>query len=123
MSIFAKDSKKKFIKARDAERGTDYFCLECGNLVRLKMGEERKAHFYHLKPTADCREGGKSLEHLMTQLHIQKAFEVQNKELILEKRFDSVQRIADCALVHEKIVFFAQAKIFYLFVSKFACDI
>jgi len=101
MSTFAKNIEGRVLSARESVRGTDYFCLECGSPVRLRLGEERRAHFYHTEPREDCRESGKSLEHLMTQFHIQKAF----PGAILERRFPEVARIADVALMKEKLIF------------------
>jgi competence protein CoiA len=105
MSTFAKDGKKTLVKASLATRSIDYFCLECGHAVRLKMGEERRAHFYHLEPTDHCREAGKSLEHLMTQFAVQNAFKKKNQEIVLEKQFHHIQRIADAVDLTNKIVF------------------
>lgn len=105
MSTYAKNAKGALVFAKDAERSVNYSCLECGANVRLKMGEERRAHFYHLNPSIHCRESGKSLEHLMTQFAILEAFRKKNREVILEKRFSEINRIADVACMEEKIIF------------------
>lgn len=108
MSRYAKDQYEKIINAPEASRGLDYFCLECASIVRLRMGEERRAHFYHSDPSPSCRQAGKSLEHLMVQLHIQNLFQEQDRKIVLEKRFASIDRIADAALLDEKIIFEVQ---------------
>lgn len=104
-NISAKTSNGKTILALDAERGKDYTCPECASLVRLRMGEERRPHFFHLDPPASCRQAGKSLEHLSVQLFIKDAYVKEGMEAHIEHRFPKIGRIADVYIPANKLVF------------------
>ena len=93
------------IFSHQAEKQTNYFCLECGGVVRLRSGVHRQPHFYHLKPPAHCRQSGKSMEHLQVQSFIKNLF---GNDCLLEHRFSSIGRIADCVWESAKLVFEVQ---------------
>jgi competence protein CoiA len=105
MQLFAWTEKQEIIEASQAERKKDYNCMECGGAVRVRQGEFRRSHFYHYKETPGCRQAGKSLEHLQTQIYLKEAL---TGEVFLEKRFDSINRIADVVWENEKIIFEVQ---------------
>jgi competence protein CoiA len=103
MQIYALDSQGTSISSFEAHRQTNYYCLECQKIVRLRSGEKRHPHFYHLDLSPNCRQSNKSLTHLSVQLHLQE--ELGINLCLLEKRFPSISRIADCYWVSQKIVF------------------
>lgn len=105
MQLFAWTEKQEIVEAGVAERKKDYVCMECGGSVRIRQGEFRRAHFYHYRETPGCRQAGKSLEHLQTQLFLKKNL---TGEIFLEKRFESINRIADVVWEEKKIIFEVQ---------------
>ena len=103
MQILALTSTNELIHVHQAQKQTDYICLECHDLVRARGGLYRQNHFYHLSPNESCRQSGKSLEHLQTQYFIQALL---GKHLItLEKRFTSINRVADVVWEEQKLIF------------------
>lgn len=103
MQIYALNKDYQRISAYRALRGQDYFCLECRSSVRLRGGHLLQLHFYHLRRNPACKQGGKSLEHLTLQLHIQKT--LHPEKVFLEYRFDSIQRIADVFWPSKSLIF------------------
>mgnify|MGYP003341416653 CR=1 FL=1 len=53
MNPLALDSTDKLINSLEAKKSTDYKCPGCGNLLRLRGGEVRDLHFYHVE-NIDC---------------------------------------------------------------------
>lgn len=106
MQLLAKDREKKIIHADQASKNINYKCLECDSSVRLRGGLHRRKHFYHILPNRVCLLSGKSLIHLQTQCHIQNLLPAG--EAFLERRFDSINRIADVCWEKEKIIFEVQ---------------
>lgn len=105
MQLFALTDQQEIIEAEHAERKKDYACMECNGPVRVRQGEFRRSHFYHFRETPGCRQATKSLEHIQTQIFL-KAF--LKGEIILEKRFPTVNRIADVVWEEEKVIFEVQ---------------
>lgn len=103
MQLYALDREKKLIFAGDALKQTDYFCLECESPVRRRGGLHRKDHFYHLEALRDCRQNGKTLEHLNVQFFCLQA--LPQGECVLEKRFPDINRIADVVWEPKKLIF------------------
>jgi competence protein CoiA len=103
MQLFALNESGKMIAAPHAVVRQNYCCLECRGVVRLRAGIHRQRHFYHLQLTPSCRLSGKSMEHLQTQLHLQKLIGCQ-----LEVPFFEIGRIADAFWPAEKLVFEVQ---------------
>ena len=54
MQLCALDGKGDLVRATGAERHVDYCCLECGQVVRLRKGAHRQAHYYHTQPNRAC---------------------------------------------------------------------
>lgn len=102
MQLRAYDQNGSIVFAHHALKHHDYFCLECRGVIRLRSGLHRQKHFYHLRPSADCRQNGKSMEHLQAQRHIR---DIYGEECSLEHPFPEIGRIADCVCHHQKIVF------------------
>lgn len=103
MQLYALDSQEQLTHARQALRQTDYYCLECQQIVRLRGGPQRQRHFYHLDPTPLCRQHQKGAVHLQLQ-----SFFLQQLPLgdcVLEYSFPSIRRIADVAWLSQKIIF------------------
>ena len=94
------------ISADQAKRQCDYFCPECGAIVRLRAGEQRLKHFYHLAKSTHCRQQNKSLEHIQTQRRIQE--QIGSLRCALEVGFPAINRIADVVWEEEKLIFEVQ---------------
>lgn len=103
MQLYALDHQNAIISAWHATKKFNYRCMECKATVRLREGEERHPHFFHLSRSPNCRLAGKSLVHLQLQLDIKNS--LPNSEASLEYRFPQIQRIADVAWHSKKIVF------------------
>ncbi len=101
MFLFAFDEQEKLISADQAHKQKDYFCRECGGIVRCRGGFLRQIHFYHLETNRICRQSGKSLIHLQIQFYIQSRLSVCE----LEKRFALINRIGDVVWEKEKLVY------------------
>jgi competence protein CoiA len=104
LQLFALNSEQELILASRAERQHDYTCPECHSRVRVRAGSYRTPHFFHLDENRNCRQNGKSLQHLQTQYRLQQML----PETKLERSFPSISRIADVAWEKEKIVFEVQ---------------
>lgn len=104
MHLLARHPKGNSIPAWEAEKGTDYFCLECGDPVRLRSGMHRQSHFYHTKPRLNCRQSGKSITHLQIQL----ALSYLLPKSALEVPFPSIRRIADVVWEEKNLIFEVQ---------------
>lgn len=102
MQLRAYNEKDLVIFAHQAKKQSDYFCLECRGVVRLRSGVHRQKHFFHLSPSQDCRQSGKSMEHLQAQFYLK---QLLGEECVLEYSFPSIHRIADCAWISKKIIF------------------
>lgn len=106
MQLFALTSENELVAASQAQKKQQYFCMECGKPVRLRGGEHRKDHFYHLKPDPACRQSQKSITHLQVQWYL---FRLLNGEdVVLERRFPEISRIADVVWENQKLVFEVQ---------------
>lgn len=101
MFLFAIDEKENLVPAYEAHKQKDYFCRECGGIVRCRGGFFRQLHYYHLESDRICRQSGKSLTHLQIQLFILNAIPMCE----LEKRFPLINRIADAVWQEKKLVF------------------
>ena len=112
MQVYAvdRDNKRIFIEA--AERGIDYFCLECREKVRLRGGPHVQLHFYHLLGESACRLNGKSEEHIALQREIVNSCgegEGKGKGGCQEEvLFPEIGRIADVVWYEKKIIFEVQ---------------
>jgi competence protein CoiA len=103
MQLYGLDTNNLPIYAPHAKKRTDYQCPECRGIIRLREGEIREAHFYHLNPPSSCRQSGKSLTHLNIQHQI--AAKLPEGECVLEFRFPEINRIADLYWEKERLVF------------------
>lgn len=106
MQLSAQNSQKIIVYAQNANKHQDYFCLECGQTVRLRKGIYRQPHFYHLTAERGCYQNGKSEEHIQIQMHIKQMFPEQ--ECSLEHRFNEINRIADVVVWSQKLIFEVQ---------------
>jgi len=104
--IFALDEKNQLISAKNAHKKENYFCRECGGIVRLRAGLHRQRHFFHLGPPDSCRQSQKSLVHLRVQYAIQGLFPLGQCQL--ERQFPEIGRIADVVWECRKLVFEVQ---------------
>lgn len=106
MQLFAFDKKNRIISAAQAPKKTDYFCRECGGIVRLRGGAYKKTHFFHLASQSACRQSQKSAAHLQVQYFLEKM--LLSEQCRLERHFPEIGRIADVAWEDEKIIFEVQ---------------
>jgi competence protein CoiA len=103
MQLYALDQQQQYIAAHRASKQIDYQCPECRGRVRLRGGEQRQNHFYHCDATPDCRQHGKSLEHLQLQLHFLE--KLPQGECQLEQRFETIGRVADVVWEPQRLIF------------------
>ncbi len=106
MQLFALDKNGELIFARDAHKQSNYRCLECEGIIRLRAGSLRRAHFYHLSPPKSCQLHAKSMEHIQTQRYLQDI--LPKGDVALEHPFKPVGRIADVVWFSKKLIFEVQ---------------
>lgn len=90
------------IHADDAESSGSYNCLECQGPLQVRGGRKRR-HFYHIKRSPSCRLYSKSEDHLILQYQIQSLF--PEGQIVLERPFLSIGRVADASWDRYKVVF------------------
>ena len=76
--------------------------MECGGPLRVRGGERRQRHYYHLQSSRPCRQEGKSLEHLQVQYALLDS--IGQKNCFLERRFPEIRRIADVCCEKSKLI-------------------
>jgi len=103
MQLYALNDKKSLLHASQAINRQNYFCTECEGIVRLRGGIHRRKHFYHLSPALHCRQNGKSLIHLAVQHYFLDS--IPYADCFLEKRFPSINRIADVVWESKRLIF------------------
>ena len=103
MQLHALDLNEKLISAGRAVRQTNYICLECSQVLRLRRGPHRQPHFYHIDPNPFCRQHQKGPVHLQLQTYFLN--QLAKGDCLLEHPFPSIGRIADVAWLSKKIVF------------------
>jgi len=103
MQIRALDFTKALVLAENANKHQDYQCIECQQIVRLRRGIHRKAHYYHVQPNRICRQHAKGMPHLMLQ-HFLKNI-LPEGEVELECQFAAIGRIADVAWHGQRLVY------------------
>ena len=93
------------ISANDAPDEGSFYCLECRGPLRIRERRQRR-HFYHIKTSPNCRLYSKSEAHLVLQSSIQNLF--PPGEIILERPFLPIRRIADACWEKGKMIFEVQ---------------
>lgn len=106
MQLYALDERDEEVYAGKAVKRCDYRCMECGDQVRLRGGLHRQAHFFHMRTSPNCKLSAKGEKHIQVQKFLQASF--TEGDLVLEKRFPSIGRIADAVYLPEKIIFEVQ---------------
>lgn len=106
MQLFALNQSGELVAAAHASAREDHLCLECRGKVRLRAGLHRQRHFYHLQLTPGCRLSKKSMEHLQTQVYLQKL--IGEATCQLEVPFPDIGRIADVVWTAQRLVFEVQ---------------
>lgn len=104
MQLVALNDEGQPISASGGQKGVSYHCPECRTELRLRSGIFRRPHFYHTATDRACRLGGKTKEHI----EVQRRLKSECPELILERPFPEIGRIADAAWEKEKIIFEVQ---------------
>ncbi|MBS0635660.1 MAG: hypothetical protein JSR37_09380 [Verrucomicrobia bacterium] len=106
MQLYALDSAGKKCSIYAAQKGNDYFCLECNSRLRARRGRFCRPHFYHIYDVASCRQSGKTEAHIAIQRLIGEQIGAHKTQE--ELRFDSIGRIADVAWPEKKLIFEVQ---------------
>lgn len=106
MQLYAFDEKKEIISSLQAKRHRNYQCLECGGPLRIRGGQHRQKHFFHLSLTSDCSQRRKSMTHIQVQCTIQRL--LPQGDCHLERPFPEISRIADVVWESEKLIFEVQ---------------
>lgn len=117
MQLYARQ-EKTYVLAVDAQKHKNYSCPECQGALRVRGGPHRKAHFYHIAGAPHCRQAGKSMAHLQTQLFLKQKLE----ESFLEYPFPSIGRIADVFWKKENTVFEIQCSSLSLSEAQKRCE-
>ena len=102
MQLYALQANGILISTRQAKSKTNYHCIECQGIVRLRAGNHRQKHFFHYLPSPHCHLSSKSMVHLQTQLCIQRL--LTKEDCQLERRFPEINRIADCFWISKRLV-------------------
>jgi competence protein CoiA len=106
MQLYAFDENQRLVLSRQAIKQRDYFCIECQQVVRVRGGYHRQAHYYHTSPVQSCHLSKKSMAHLQVQNYLQSIF--PDGECLLEHPFPAINRIADVVWTAQKMVFEVQ---------------
>lgn len=106
MQLFALNEQNQVVQAHEAAKRQNYICIECQDPLRVRGGEIRQAHFYHVRPNQKCSLHKKSLRHLQVQWRLRQS--IGPSDCQLERPFPSVKRIADVVWTSEKVVFEVQ---------------
>lgn len=104
--LFALNTEKNLVAARQAQPRKDYICPECFSPVRVRKGVKMRDHFFHLHSMEGCSQKNKSETHLLLQLEIKKIF--NDHEVFLEHPFPEISRISDVCIPEQKIIFEVQ---------------
>ena len=103
VQLYAYDELGQDIIAHQAHPKQKYSCRECHREVRVRSGPFIRAHFFHLQNVSPCRLREKSPTHLEIQDKLLKL--LPPGEVVLEKRFSTLKRIADVVWEKEKLIF------------------
>lgn len=68
MLFFALDENKEIVFIQKAIKKKDYYCPECGGILRVKSGTKKCKHFFHLN-CENCGTSGESLAHKYFKEH------------------------------------------------------
>lgn len=101
MALYALDQNGRVIHADDADPFVRYCCIECHGAVQKRTLRRRRPHFYHLQTVRSCRLHSRSIDHLILQEYLKE----RNPDLIAEKPFPKILRIADLCWEENKLVF------------------
>jgi competence protein CoiA len=101
MPIYAIDTFGKIFSAHDTPPPGLYRCLECQAPLKRRSSGTRSAYFYHLSASSSCRLSTNSSAHA----DLQKDLQAKIPELIMERPFPSILRIADLCWEEKKLIF------------------
>lgn len=100
MQIYALD-ESRLISALEADKGKNYLCPQCVAPVRVRQGDYRQSHFFHLSQNSRCRQSQKGEVHLTIQKMIHHMFPGS----VMEKPYPEIGRIADVADEEGKVIY------------------
>lgn len=103
VQLYAYDEGGQEVIAHQALPQHKHFCRECHKEVRVRSGPFIRHHFFHLKSGTPCRLRERSPTHLEIQEKFLRLLPAG--EVVLEKRFHAVNRIADVVWDAEKLIF------------------
>lgn len=106
MQRSALDENGALIGADIAQLQATYYCPTCSEPLRLKRGRVRRAHFFHLARTPECRLSEKTYLHALIQEWLLE--KIPGEEKYLERPFPAIGRIADLASFDLRAVFEVQ---------------
>ncbi|MCH9704035.1 MAG: competence protein CoiA [Chlamydiae bacterium] len=89
---------EKPLSTSEAKKGVNYHCPECQGVVRLRGGQLRRLHFFHLSHSS-CRHSGKSQTHIRLQKKLRLLLGGE-----LERRFETINRIADLFVPSKNLI-------------------
>ncbi len=101
MQIYALENGR-LVAAPYAEKRKNYTCPECRASVRVRGGDIRQSHYFHLQGKSTCRLSQKGAIHLRLQKFVHYLFE---NEAEMEMPFPEIGRIADVACPRSKKIF------------------
>lgn len=78
--MLALTSNNEIIPIKSALTKTNYFCANCGGILRVKEGKIKVKHFYHL--SSDCGDRGESLIHKYWKDYFSKITEFEKYKII-----------------------------------------
>lgn len=94
--IFAKKkNQSELVCATDFERDSAYFCPSCGARVTFKNGQQKQAHFAHLKKTCNFYSEGETDAHVTGKKLIKLWAEKRHKKTKIEAYLPELKQRAD----------------------------
>ena len=81
--MFALNSTNEIIHIKNALVKTDYYCANCGGILRVRNGTIKVKHFYHL--SKDCGDKGESLIHKYWKEYFSTLNEFDNYNIVASK--------------------------------------
>ncbi|MEJ6400810.1 competence protein CoiA [Nicoliella lavandulae] len=103
--LIAFNKNKKLVQAQDAHRKETFFCCACMELVTLKAGRHKVAHFAHQKGSECEKLGeGETQEHLLGKQQLFHFFKIHNPRL--EHYFANIKQRPDLLLDNNQIIEF-----------------
>ncbi|MGL6113462.1 MAG: competence protein CoiA family protein [Cetobacterium sp.] len=101
--MLALNSKNEIVHIKNALTKLDYYCADCGGILRVRNGKIKVKHYYHL--SKDCGNKGESLIHRYWKEYFSKLKEFKEYKIIdsrMEVQLLQGNYIPDVVLKTEK---------------------